>query len=491
MAQLLRMPEVAAGGTKAVLASWSVSENVAFTAEDTLAEIETDKANIDLEAEADGIILKLLVNAGSEVDVGEPIALLGTTAEQDGDITAMLTELGVQGSAATKNGASSARAEHAGAADNSTTTAGGTDTPASTGGADAAASTAGVADAAASTAGVAEPADPEGPAAPDESGGKPASNGAAGVPARIFASPLARQLARGAGLTLDDLTPGSGPGGRVRRSDVQAAITRQKAAPAPTTPVQAAVIPAPATPVTPSTATPTAAAPKTAATGYADEPHSKLRRLIAARLTESKQTVPHFYLNGSAQVDKLLALRKELNEDSPVKISVNDLIIKAAATAHTQLPEMNVIWTTDALRQFEHVDISVAIASERGLVTPTLRAVDTLAIGAIAQQVKDFAQRANAGKLKQDELEGGALSVTNLGMFGTEDFGAIINPPQSAILAVGAARAQPIVVDGQLEVGTMMRVTLSVDHRAVDGRLAAEWLRTFLSIMERPMRILT
>ena len=243
MAQLLRMPEVAAGGTKAVLASWSVSENVAFTAEDTLAEIETDKANIDLEAEADGIILKLLVNAGSEVDVGEPIALLGTTAEQDGDITAMLTELGVQGSAATTNGASSARAEPAGAADNSTTTAGGTDTPASTGGADASTSTAGVADAAASTAGVAEPADPEGPAAPDESGGKPTSNGAVGVPARIFASPLARQLARDAGLTLDDLTPGSGPGGRVRRSDVQAAITRQQAAPAPTTPVKAASSP--------------------------------------------------------------------------------------------------------------------------------------------------------------------------------------------------------------------------------------------------------
>ncbi len=490
MAQLLRMPEVAAGGTKAVLASWSVSENVAFTAEDTLAEIETDKANIDLEAEADGIILKLLVNAGSEVDVGEPIALLGTTAEQDGDITAMLTELGVQGSAATTNGASSARAEPAGAADNSTTTAGGTDTPASTGGADASTSTAGVADAAASTAGVAEPADPEGPAAPDESGGKPTSNGAVGVPARIFASPLARQLARDAGLTLDDLTPGSGPGGRVRRSDVQAAITRQQAAPAPTTPVKAALVTAPAAPAAP-VAPSTATSAKTAATGYVDEPHSKLRRLIAARLTESKQTVPHFYLNGSAQVDKLLALRKELNGDSPVKISVNDLIIKAAATAHTQLPEMNVIWTPDALRQFEHVDISVAIASERGLVTPTLRAVDTLAIGAIAQRVKDFAQRANAGKLKQDELEGGALSVTNLGMFGTEDFGAIINPPQSAILAVGAAREQPIVVDGQLEVGTIMRVTLSVDHRAVDGRLAAEWLRTFLSIIERPMRILT
>ncbi len=168
-----------------------------------------------------------------------------------------------------------------------------------------------------------------------------------------------------------------------------------------------------------------------------------MRRLIAARLTESKQTVPHFYLNGSAQVDKLLALRNELNQDSPAKLSINDLVIKAAAQAHISIPEMNVIWTPDALRQFKHVDISVAVASERGLVTPTLRSVDTSTVSSISAQIKDFVRRADAGKLKQDELDGGAMSVTNLGMFGTEDFGAIINPPQSAILAVGAATHNP------------------------------------------------
>ena len=492
MAQLLRMPEVAAGGTTAVLASWSITENVAFSAEDTLAEIETDKANVDLDAESDGVLLKKLVTAGAEVAVGDPIALLGTEAEQGGDITAMLTELGVQGSASPPNTPPATddeptEDEPGGAEPVTASTAGGAGTGArATGVADTGARATGVADAAARTDGVAEPAEPEGPAEPDGSGGQSASNGAVGAaPARIFASPLARQLARDAGLTLGDLTPGSGPGGRVRRSDVQAAIRSQEA-------VSDAAPVAPATPEpTPEApAAPPAAAPASAA-GYLDTPHTRLRRLIATRLTESKQTVPHFYLNGSARVDKLLALRSELNEDSTVKISVNDLIIKAVAKAHSLIPEMNVIWTPDALRQFEHVDISVAIASDRGLVTPTLRAVDTMAVGAIAERVKDFVQRAGAGKLKQNELEGGALSVTNLGMFGTEDFGAIINPPQSAILAVGAARQQPTVVDGRLEVGTMMRVTLSVDHRAIDGRLAAEWLRTLLSILEKPMRILT
>lgn len=473
MAQLLRMPEVAAGGTTAVLASWSITENGAFSAEDTLAEIETDKASVDLDAESDGVLLKTLVTAGAEVAVGDPIALLGTEAEQGGDIAAMLTELGVQGPASPPPTLPATDDEPG---DGEPVTA------SSAGAVGAGARTTGVADSAARTDGVAEPAEPEGPAEPDPSGGQSTSSGTVGAPpARIFASPLARQLARDAGLTLGELTPGSGPGGRIRRSDVQAVLRAREPAPG-------------AAPVAAATAEPTPeapAAPPASAAGYLDTPHTRLRRLIATRLTESKQTVPHFYLNGSAQVDKLLALRAELNADSANRISVNDLIIKAAAKAHQRIPEMNVIWTPAALRQFEQVDISVAIASDRGLVTPTLRAVDTMAVGAIAERVKDFAQRAGAGKLKQDELEGGALSVTNLGMFSTEDFGAIINPPQSAILAVGAARQQPIVVDGRIEVGTMMRVTLSVDHRAIDGRLAADWLRTLLSILERPLRILT
>ena len=305
--------------------------------------------------------------------------------------------------------------------------------------------------------------------------------------ARIFSSPLARRLARDAGLALGELHPGSGPGGRVRRSDVEAAIAERET-PATSAPAAPSVAPS-ASPAAPTA--PAVGASASASADYVDQPHSKVRRLVAARLTESKQTVPHFYLDGSVQVDDLLALRNELNEDSPARLSVNDLVVKAAAQAHVLIPEMNVIWTPEALRQFECVDISVAVASERGLVTPTLRGVDGSTVSSISAQIKDFVRRADAGKLKQEELDGGALSVTNLGMFGTEGFGAIINPPQSAILAVGAAKQQPIVVDNQIEIGTILRVTLSVDHRAIDGRLAAEWLRTFLRIIEKPMRILT
>jgi pyruvate dehydrogenase E2 component (dihydrolipoamide acetyltransferase) len=187
----------------------------------------------------------------------------------------------------------------------------------------------------------------------------------------------------------------------------------------------------------------------------------------------------------------LVALRSELNEGRPVKISVNDLIIKAAARAHELLPAMNVVWTDDALREFHDVDISVAIASPRGLVTPTLRAVQKMSIGAVSAAVKDFVQRAGDGKLRQDELEGGALSVSNLGMFGTESFSAIINPPQSAILAVGAIREEAVVQNRELKVGQVMRVTLSVDHRAIDGAQAAQWLSTFLSVIEKPLQILS
>jgi pyruvate dehydrogenase E2 component (dihydrolipoamide acetyltransferase) len=214
-----------------------------------------------------------------------------------------------------------------------------------------------------------------------------------------------------------------------------------------------------------------------------------MRAAIASRLTESKQTVPHFYLRGTAHAGRLLKLRRRLNE-GPARISVNDLVVKAAARAHVLVPAMNVIWTPDAVRSFSSVDVSVAIATERGLVTPVLRSAERLSVSSVATAVRDFAERAKTGRLRQDELEGGAFSVTNLGMFGTEDFGAIINPPQSAILAVGAVREEPIARNGRLKAGTVMRVTLSVDHRPIDGTVAAEWMRAFLSLIEDPVQIL-
>lgn len=446
------MPEVAANAAEAVLQDWPIAENTAFSAMDTIATVETEKAVVDIEAESDGVLLKTLVPAGSAVEVGAPIAILGDPGEKVDDIDALLRELGVSPVAAAP------APERREVPDTPQPAA--SDAVAQAGVAEAAAQ-AGVAQA----AGVAAAAG----AAPAEAGG----NG------RIFASPLARRMAREAGIAVEEIT-GTGPGGRIIRRDVEAAIAKRAAVAD-----RAAAAPA---------AQPAVAAPAARAVaeqpGSVEQPHSRIRKAIAARMTESKQTIPHFYLRGTARVDKLLALREQLNQVSPTKISVNDMVIKAAAVAHLEVPAMNVVWTPEATRSFSSVDISVAVATERGLVTPVLRGVERLTISQIAAGVKDFVERAKAGRLQQHELEGGSLSITNLGMYGTEEFAAIINPPQAAILAVGAARQEPVVEDGQLAVGTVMRVTLSVDHRPVDGVVAAQWMKAFLSIVEDPLRML-
>jgi pyruvate dehydrogenase E2 component (dihydrolipoamide acetyltransferase) len=215
-----------------------------------------------------------------------------------------------------------------------------------------------------------------------------------------------------------------------------------------------------------------------------------MRRTIAARLTQSSQEAPHFTVRGTARVDRLLRLRAKLNGAGSVKISINDLVVTAAARAQRAVPAMNVIWLPDAVRQFSAVDISVAVATERGLVTPVLRGVDRMTVSAVAAATGDLVARARSGRLRQEELEGGALTVTNLGVYGTEDFSAIINPPQAAILAVGAARQEPLVRKGKLSVGTVLKVTLSVDHRPVDGAVAAQWMAAFLALIEDPLQIL-
>jgi len=449
MAKLLRMPEISANATEAVLQEWSVQENTPFAADDTIATIETDKAAVDIEAEADGVIIKMLVTAGAAVEVGSPIALLGDPKETVADLDALLAELGVTAAGPPKV------AERREVPDD-TAPAGG------------------------------EPINGEAlryATAPAEAPLRPQSENRGD---RVFASPLARRLAKDAGIAVTEI-PGTGPGGRITRTDVEAAANQRADRPTPP------ALPPPTeagSPEATATAAPEPAAAPAKVTGSTDIPHSRIRRAVAQRLTESKQTVPHFYVQGSAQVDKLLKLRSELNAPGAVKISVNDMVIKAAARAYTIVPAMNVIWTADATRQFEHVDMSVAIATERGLVTPVLRSVEQASVGTVATAVKDFVQRARDGKLRQNELEGGAFSVTNLGMFGVEDFSAIINPPQSAILAVGAARQEAIVRDGELTIGTVMKFTLSVDHRAIDGALAAEWLQAFVGVLNDPIQIL-
>ena len=428
MARLMRMPEVAAGGTSAVLHEWSVAERAEFAPDDVLATVETDKAVVDVEADQPGVVVKLLVPSGSTVEVGAPIAVLADPGETVGDVDALLARLGV--------GALPSRE--------------------------------------------AAPPDPEG--APDQPLSPPvpaalaqeavAASGLAPAPVtdgngngRIFASPLARRLAREAQLPLEGIT-GTGPGGRIVRRDIEAAATRRPE------PVLAAPSPVPAS-----------------VAGSTDVPHTPMRRAIARRLTESKQTVPHFTLRATVRADRLLELRADLAAIG-TKVSVTDLLVKAAARAHTVVPGMNAIWTPDATRTFASVDIAVAVATGTGLVTPVVRGVERASVGAIAGTVRDLVERARAGRLRQEELEGGSLTLTNLGMYGTEEFAAIINPPQSAILAVGAARQEPVVVDGQLAVATVLHATVSADHRVIDGALAAEWMAAFVAAVEQPLQLL-
>jgi pyruvate dehydrogenase E2 component (dihydrolipoamide acetyltransferase) len=427
------MPEIAAATTSAVLAGWPVAVNTRFSAADVIATVETDKAVVDVEAETDGVILRTLVAEGTEVEVGTAIAVLARPDETVDDVDAALAALGV--SPGNGNGAAPASAPER-----------------------------------------------EAPATAPAAG-----NGAA----RRFASPLARRLAGEAGLLVTDLV-GTGPGGRIVRRDVEAALAQRvaheeadlhDASPAlPGTPATA--------PEVPSAPSVSATAPREA-TGYTDQPLSRMRKAVAARLTESKTTAPHFYVRGVARVDALLQMRADLNDGADVRISVNDLLVKAVAKAHQQVPEMNVVWTGEAIRSFTGVDVAVAVATEKGLVTPVLTGVERRSITEVARATQDFAARAREGRLQQSELEGGSFTVSNLGMYGVEEFAAIINPPQAAILAVGAAKEEAVVTEGRLEVATVLRVTLSVDHRPVDGAVAARWMSAFVSLLERPVRILS
>jgi pyruvate dehydrogenase E2 component (dihydrolipoamide acetyltransferase) len=451
VASLLRVPEVAAGATEAILSEWLVEENAAFTADEPIVVIETDKAVVEVPAGSAAVLLRHLVRSGSPVEVGAPMALVGDESEKGSDLDTLLAGLGVGAPAAAgANGGPPA------------------DRP-GMGSVHAAPEPETAAD-----PGTAEPAGPSPRATPEAPGDRPddVATAAGSITARggrVFASPLARRTLREAGLSLDGLT-GSGPGGRIVRRDAEQAVARARVAPA--------------SPVV------SAADSRGDGRGFEDVPHTRMRRAIAARLTASKQTVPHFYVKRTARIDALLDMRRQLNEVSPQKISVNDLLVRAVAVTHAQVPEANAIWTEDAVRRFDSVDVAVAMASERGLVTPVLRDVQRTAPGAIAHQTKEFKRLADEGKLQQRDLEGGSVAVTNLGMFGVEEFSAIINPPQSSILAVGAGVPAPVVVDGTVQVATVLTLVLSVDHRVIDGALAARWMDLLVKAVEQPLRLL-
>lgn len=307
------------------------------------------------------------------------------------------------------------------------------------------------------------------------------------------ATPLARREARAAGLRLEEIS-GSGPHGQITSADVmnaQAALARAPAA-APAAPTARAPLP----PAPSSAARAADGAPAAIIAPHRLIPHSMMRRVIGRRLTESKQTIPHFYLSLEVALDQLLKLRADLNarsaKDGPgtFKLSVNDLIIKAAALALARFPRVNASYTEECIVEYEDVDISVAVAIPDGLITPIIRRADQKGLAAISNEMKDLAQRARSGKLKLEEFQGCGFSISNLGMFGISGFSAIINPPQAAILAIGAGEKRPVVRDGQLAIATMMRCTLSVDHRVVDGVLGAGLLTAFKGIIEDPLSLL-
>ncbi len=429
------MPALSPTMTEGTLLKWHVKEGDAVASGDILAEIETDKATMEVEAVDEGRVGKLLVAEGAEgVPVNAPIAILLEAGEDEAALVAPpATTAPVPAPAAAPATAP-------------------TPTPAS-----------------------APTSAPSAAPAPT-----PVASGE-----RIVASPLAKRMARQAGLDLAAIR-GSGPHGRVVKRDIKAALTGGVPA--------AAAVPAPA-PV--PAAVPTAAGPSAAQLAdllgmdYELQPLSSMRKTIARRLSESKQTVPHFYLTVDCEIDELLRLRKELNgrfEDT--KISVNDFVIRAAALALKQVPGANASFDPSGILLYRHADVSVAVATPGGLITPIVKAAETKGLATISAEMKDLAARAREGKLKPEEYQGGTFSVSNLGMFGVTDFAAIINPPQGCILAVGAGAQRPVVKDGALAVATVMSCTLAVDHRVVDGALGAQFLAAFKKLIEYPPAML-
>ncbi|MCA0200910.1 MAG: pyruvate dehydrogenase complex dihydrolipoamide acetyltransferase [Proteobacteria bacterium] len=424
MSTQILMPALSPTMTEGKLAKWLKKEGDKIKSGDVIAEIETDKATMEMEAVDEGVLGKILIPEGTEkVSVNEPIAVLLEEGEKMGAVPAPKAAAPVAAAPAPK-----AEAKPAAAA-------------------------------------------PAPQAAPAPKAAAPAPAPARATGARIFISPLARRLAKDAGLDPADLT-GSGPRGRIIRVDVERAIAggvkRKPAAAGASGTVDIFGQP------------------------YKAQPNSGVRKTIAKRLTEAKSTIPHFYLSLDCQIDELLSLRKKLNEraEGEMKLSVNDFVIKAVALALRKVPQVNSSWTDDAVLLYENVDISVAVATPDGLITPIIRNADQKSVAQISNEMRDLASRAKAKKLKLDEFQGGGFSISNLGMFGIREFQAIINPPQSGILAVGKGEERVVVKNGQMVVANVVTCTLSCDHRSVDGAVGAEFMQSFQRIMEDPLRML-
>jgi len=423
------MPALSPTMTEGNLTKWLKKEGDEVHSGDVLAEIETDKATMEYEAVDDGRVGKILVPEGAQgIKVNQPIALLLGEGE-DASVLEKFSEAAPR--PATVSAPSTA----------------------------------------------AEPAAVARPAAPPP----PNGNG------RIFASPLARRMAQHAGLDLGTIT-GSGPQGRIVKADVEAALSvvRGAPAPAPTRPLVAPPAPVPSGALSKERVLALAGNPP-----YTERPLTAMRRVIARRLTESKQTVPHFYLTVDCEIDELLKIRAELNARSDsYRISINDFVIRATALALRQVPAANASWSDEAILLWDSVDVAVAVALEDGLITPIVKNADRKGLATIANETKDLTVRARAGKLKLEEFQGGTFSISNLGMFGVRDFAAVINPPHGGILAVGSGEQRPVVKNRALSIATVMSCTLSCDHRAVDGAVGAQFLAAFKKLVEDPLTML-
>lgn len=413
------MPALSPTMTEGNLAKWHKSEGDTVESGDVIAEIETDKATMEVEAVDEGTLGKILVPEGTQnVKVNELIAVLLEEGENDNDLEAFVKD----GGAKEKPAPQKTEAKPA---------------PAKT-------------------------QAPKPQSAPQNSGD------------RIFASPLAKRIAAEKGINLSNVQ-GSGPRGRIVKADLEGASTKG---------LGASSMPAPQ---------PTGDQ-KVNEWGmvYTEIPNNNIKKITAQRLQESKSTVPHFYLTIECRIDDLLRTRALSNEQAAgeYKLSVNDFVVKACANALKAYPAANVAWTDDAIRQYVHSDISVAVSTPNGLITPIVKQAEQKGMREISDEIKDLAGRARDGKLKPEEFQGGTFSVSNLGMFGIKEFGAILNPPQACILAVGAGEKKPYVEDDQVKIGTFMMCTLSVDHRAVDGAIGAEFLQVLKKYIENPAAML-
>jgi pyruvate dehydrogenase E2 component (dihydrolipoyllysine-residue acetyltransferase) len=420
MATKVIMPKLSPTMEEGQISRWLKKEGDKVSMGEPLAEIDTDKATMEMQALANGVLRKIIVNEGQAAPLGQLIAVIG---EPDEDIASMLSEAPAAAPAPKPEQPKQEPPKQEQKQDE-------------------------------------KPAEQP---APQQNGQPKTDSG------RMIVSPLAARMAAESGIDLRSLQ-GSGPGGRIIKRDIEAAISQPKPEPGYPRVVPAGQI------------------PQIGASAYRDEPASEIRKTIARRLVTSLGPVPHFFLTTEIEMDRAAEMRRGINAlDPDLKISINDVIIKVAAAALIQHPEVNASFQEKFVRYYERADVGVAVAIEDGLITPVVRAADQKSLSQIAAEVRELAERARSRRLKPEEYTGATFSISNLGMFGIDEFTAVINPPEGAILAVGAMSPKPVVRDNEIVIRQMMRVTMSCDHRVIDGATGAKFLQTFKKILENPL----